>query len=175
MPGSQTYIYNSDKNDTSLQVDVEGNLETNSFGREKPVYFTDQEPSFDVIIKNIGDIRVEGYIHLFVKYNQGDHRDMKSFETDLDPGEETTVTFNLDLLAYQGTAILGVYMIDRDHQRSSDDVHKIGRSNKEYPLYTCMVYDRDYYRVNYQTPRFAQYASVVLSVLIVFSAFLQLI
>lgn len=143
----------------------------------RSVYFMDQSPEFEVVVENIGEKRIEGATYLRFSFTEsnsepesGTH---KRLEIELEAGEKESFSHRIDMLPYQGTAALA---IDRPRIRDCDDRFEISRmssSNLER-LYTFMVYDRDYYKMNYLWPRRAQYIAAFLSVLIVLIGVLQL-
>ena len=91
---------------------------------------------------------------------------------DLDPGERQQSGLKMDMLPFQGSAAICVNPVII---RESSGVKEISRSRSNlYRLYTFMVYDRDYYRVNYLWPRRAQYTSATLAVIIILVGLVQI-
>jgi hypothetical protein len=175
MPAKQTVpiTKSSDASVDMLTVDVEGDLRP-----WQSVYFTDQNPEFKVRVTNISDEVIKGPVRARVQFDESNREYESPVETincELDPGESEIGVLEPDIMSYQGH---GAVRIDRARVSSSRDEshHEItSRSGSGARAYTFMVYDRDYYRLNYLWPRRAQYAAAVLSVLIVAVGILQLL
>lgn len=165
MPAQRSY--QPKRREDAFSVWVEGDLESRKYLREsKSVYFTDQSPDFTVYAENTGDRPVEGIFGIYITYGESNNpyegSDSKYIEIDLDPGEESEEIYHLDMLSYQGSATLSVDTFTlRDWEGEAK--RKIDRMGDRYRIYSFVVYDRDYYKVNYLTPRYTQYASVVLA------------
>lgn len=177
MPAQRSYRPKYRENDFSVRV--EGDLESSWYHLgSKSVYFTDQSPEFTVYVKNMGDRPVEGSFQIYITYSESnnDHEELESkwIEIDLDPGEEEEETYHLDMLSYQGSAALSVDTFSIRNQQG-EAKQKIDKRSDRYRIYSFVVYDRDYYNVNYLTPRHMQYASVILALLIVALGVLQLL
>lgn len=89
----------------------------------------------------------------------------------LEPGQEEQFIQEIDMLSYQGTAAISIEKMSLVEK--SGEIQGSRISHNHVRLYTFMVYDRDYYEVNYLNPRRAQYTALVLSVLVVFVGILQ--
>lgn len=170
MPAKQTYIATDNNNEDFLRVEAEGDL-----GEREAVYFTNQSPTFTVTATNIGDKPIDGSTRIRISFDESSkvyERDSKSLDCLLEPGESNTTEFELDMLSYQGNAAITV---DRVGATTSDDEYNMYTytSDSHNRVYTFMVYDRDYYKVNYLNPRRAQYLAAVLSVGIIAVGVLQ--
>lgn len=177
MPAQRAY--RPQQFEDNLKIWVEGDLEPRFMGRllgNKNVYFTDQSPTFTVVVENTGDQRIingETFVRLsFTESpNSSERETSEQIRFDLDPGETTRFKHKTEMLPYQGTAAITV---DTIQLSQNDDYIKVLRSrNTPYRLYTFMVYDRDYYKVNYLWPRRTQYVAAVLSILIILVGALQ--
>lgn len=173
MPAKNPYVVRNE-GEGLLQIEV---VEDGLANRQS-VYFMDESPTFLLRVKNIGDIPTEGSTWARMNFDDSerDYEDGTHLNLDcaLDPGESTDFTYNLDMLSYQGTAAI---RIDTVRVRERDNTAELSTlsGSRSRRIYTCMVYDRDYYRVNYLWPRRAQYIAAVLSVLIVLTGILQVI
>jgi len=168
MPASRevTFRNSTDASDDMLLMSVSGDLE-----RCRSVYFTDQNPEFEIQATNISDGSIGGRIIARVEFDESAENygeEYASISLGLEPGESTTGTLSPDIMSYQGHAAV---RIDTAVVRESDgdyDYETNKRTgNRRKRAYTFMVYDRDYYRVNYLLPRYSQYLAAFLSVLIV--------
>lgn len=163
----------SDASEDMLLVEVSGDLE-----RRRSVYFTDQDPEFVIHATNISDSSIGGRIIARVEFDESEDaydQQHASIDLGLDPGESTMGTLDPDIMSYQGHAAV---RIDSATARESDgeyDYEMRKRSgNRRVRAYTFMVYDRDYYKVNYLFPRYSQYLAAFLSVLIVSVGIIQI-
>lgn len=163
----------SDASVDMLSVRAEGDLE-----RSRSVYFTDQNPEFKIIITNISDSSIGGQILARVEYDEseGNHGgETARVRLGLEPGENTTEILSPDIMSYQGHAAV---RIDKATVRESDKDYQYETrrqsGNRRWRIYKFMIYDRDYYRVNYLQPRYAQYVAAILSVLIVAVGIIQI-
>ncbi|QLG62022.1 hypothetical protein [Halorarum salinum] len=156
-----------------VEFRVNGDLED-----KRTVYFTDQEPCFQITVENIGDRPVEGktiarmtYEESSSAYERGEH---KTLDIDLAPGEKETLDFQLEMLSYQGSAAVA---FDRIRLRDKNDYWEMKKNSGPslFRAYTFMVYDRDYYKVNYLRPRIAQYVAAGLAILIVAVGVIQIL
>lgn len=168
MPAQQTY-----NKEDGLEIRViDDDLE-----RRRSVYFTNQSPSFNIRIKNTSDKRIEGdtYTRLSFERSPDDFEDgtHHRIEFDLNPGEKQDFEHKLDMLSYQGGAALTV---DEVHARDRDDHIEVNTraGTRLFRLYTFMIYDREYYKLNYLRPRRAQYISAILAVLIILVGVIQI-
>lgn len=174
MPAKRAYVADNNSGDDVLKISVQsGDLE-----KHRSVYFTDQSPTFTLQIKNIGDKRIEGSTYARLTFDESpdeyEQYTHQHFEAELDPGESTTAEYSTDMLTYQGNTALTV---DRVSVTESDGVYEFSRYSgpRLERIYTFMVYDRDYYKVNYWRPRYAQYLASLLAVLIVFVGGIQIL
>lgn len=171
MPAKQPYIVTS-SGDEVLKITADGDLE-----KRRSVYFTDQSPMFTLKAENISDKSIEGKTRariIFDESSRAYERGAVGIDCNLDPGEVTNIEFEREMLEYQGNAAIGVQILGA---RESDGVYDAYTysSNETKRIYTFMVYDRDYYKLNYYRPRYAQYIASFLAVLIVLVGVLQII
>ncbi|MGQ3723443.1 hypothetical protein [Natrialba aegyptia] len=170
MPANATYTVS--KGDDILEIE----LISEDLEPRRNVYFTDQSPKFEIHAKNIGDKPIEGRTTLRFSFEESDNKIENGvvtvLELDIDPGESKTVTHQIRMLPYQGTAAVTVR---KCRARDKEDHIELRKMSNHYErIYTFMVYDRNYYKVNYLWPRRAQYLAAFLSVLIVLVGVLQL-
>ncbi|WP_247005064.1 hypothetical protein [Halosolutus gelatinilyticus] len=170
MPANAPYTVT--KGDDVLEIElISEDLES-----RRNVYFTDQSPVFEIRAENISNRPVEGSTTLRFSFEESENKIENGvatkIELDLEPGESKTVTHQIRMLPYQGTAAVTVRRCRVRDQEDRIELQRI--SNRYKRIYTFMVYDRDYYKVNYLWPRRAQYIAAFLSVLIVLVGILQL-
>ncbi|OYR83677.1 hypothetical protein DJ84_07580 [Halorubrum ezzemoulense] len=173
-----TFTLSTDSSIDMLSIEAEGDLEG-----YRSVYFTDQSPSFDICVTNVSNKTddfegsIEGSVRARIEFDEADEDfgpDSAAIHIDLEPGESTTGVLEPDIMTYQGHAAI---RIDQGRIRESDgdsDYRIRASSNKRSRIYTFMIYDRDYYRVNYLLPRYSQYLAALLSVLIVAVGIIQI-
>ncbi|QKY17734.1 hypothetical protein [Halorubrum sp. CBA1229] len=175
MPASRDAKFRktSDSSVDMLSVSAEGDLENC-----RTVYFTDQNPEFEITATNISDSSIGGRILARVEFDESEEDygdEVAVVELGLEPGQSTTETLQPEIMSYQGHAAVRV---DQATIYGSDDDYdyevRKRSGNRRWRIYTFMVYDRDYYRVNYLQPRYAQYAAAILSVLIVLVGIIQI-
>ena len=144
------------------------------------MYFTDQFPVFDIHVQNLTDQPLQLDFRFTFSYQRKPH-DRHEYERhllEIDPGKTECIAFEPDMLPYQGPAVIGLLSPGYGEVRENDDSIEIrpwSGANELTPLYTFMVYDRDFYKVNYFRTRRAQYMSAALAVLIIAVGVLQLI
>lgn len=163
MPAQRSYGPKQFEED--FKIWVEGDLE-----RGKNIYFTDQSPCFRVFVENTGEkpIQIETFFRLSFEESPKSHESEANqrIDTVLDPGERDEFRHEIDMLAYQGSAALSINTISL-----TEDENRVRTRNTHisslFRLYTFVVYDRDYYKVNYLRPRWTQYIAMVLSVIVV--------
>lgn len=128
----------------------------------KSVYFTNQSPCFTVIIENTSEKIITGTILVYLSFDQSgepyEKVETRSIDIDLDSGESKEFSYELDMLSYQGSAAIS---IDTFRLRDKSGELKIDTMKSRYRMYTFVVYDREYYKVNYLTPRRSQYLSAI--------------
>lgn len=175
MPASRetTFHYSADADKDMLSIKAEGDLE-----RRRSVYFTDQSPTFTIHVTNVSDGTISGRVLARVEFDESDDDygpEVAKIGVELDPGESASGVLEPDIMSYQGHAAI---RIDQGTVRDSDedtDYRITKRSgNRRDRIYTFMVYDRDYYRVNSLWPRYSQYLAAFLSVLIVLVGIIQI-
>ena len=181
MPGSQPYTHIDSQDTPVFTISVDDDLEP-----RRSVYFTDQSPVFDVSITNHTERELKIPVRIDLRVE--DHNPSQSQETSFEQGyglflsaDETVVRqYEPGLIPLQGSAVLGVRGPGyRDPELSEDEECWVVEQNAGIsslsPLHTFMVYDRDFYAVNYLWTRRAQYVSAGLAVLIVLVGVLQLL
>ncbi len=168
MPASRSY---RPRNYNDLEFRVSGDLKW-----YRSVYFTDRHSKFTIHIKNNGEKEITGstFCRLsFINSSRSyEYDETVKIEFDLGPGEYDEKDLDVEMFPYQGSAALSLDTIQLTHDNGK--VRQLRTRDRRYRVYTFMVYDRDYYRINYQLPRWAQYAAMILSVLIVASALIQI-
>jgi len=164
MPAGQTYKH------ASLEISVEGDLEDG-----RTVYFTDQSPTFGIKIENNGQNKIYGKIPVSVVFEDAGTQSAGVITVDLDPYETTVQPFEVEFLPYQENARIVVDRIVGLPQQAGEAGMMINTSDKTEDLYTFSVWDRDFYKVNYLWPRYAQYASAGLAVLIILVSVIQIL
>lgn len=182
MPATQPYIYES--NDTKYyRLMVEDDLEDAGIlrNRKKSVYFTDQEVEFGIIIKNLTNDKT---LHVQTRVGVFFQHDLSVFsqtlvDVILEPGDSKTEMFEVGLLPFQETGIVGVSeaMPSNPNETGEDELtieSLSGTRGLKDTLHTFAVYDRDYYKVNSLYPRWAQYIAALLAVGIIFVGVFQI-
>lgn len=181
MPASQPYVYeHSDMK--YFRVSVDDDLEPKRLQGKKSVYFTDQQVAFDVTITNlISDTTLELQLNIGVFFQHDlEVYDQLPISVTLEPEETVRDTFNVGLLPFQETGIVGISSAITSNPTEIGD-HEVeisrlgGTRGLKHTLHTFSVYDRDFYRVNYWRPRWAQYIAAALAVGIIIVGTLQLI
>ena len=134
------------------------------------VQFTDDTFEGELVIRNLSDQRITGHIE-FVNESEltlGSDRDPlkeDSVEITLEPREtRRTPVGGAGIVGGTGTAIL-IGVTEPTISESDDGTLHIEPGDVFAPLASMVFWDRDFYRVNYQRPRRAQYLSVVFAVL----------
>lgn len=173
MPASREHLF-VDNGTGYLRISIEDDI-----GRQS-VYFTDQEPTFSVVLDNLVDkpVRVEPQVYIEFEEQDSDIFRSEKYPTTV-PAEESVVhSFPVDLLPYQGTAIVGLRGAFRSNIQDEGERYRIERLSEtrtKNPLYTCMVFDRDFYRANYFRPKWAQYIAAFLAGLVVLIGIIQIL
>lgn len=167
MPAQRSYRPRGFEDEFSIQI--KGDLESKKhLPGSKSVYFTDQSPCFTIVAKNTADKTVTGKIAVRISFDQSNDdyemSESQGYNIEIEPGDKETFRYELDMLSYQGSAAISV---DEFRLRNRDEELEISKSSKAYRIYSFVVYDRDYYKVNYQRPRQSQYLSALLAVLII--------
>lgn len=175
MPASReaTLRKSSDASVDMLSVRAEGDLEN-----RRTVYFTDQNPEFKISATNISDSSLSGSVIARVEFDESEEVFGEEFTRvwlDLEPGESTTEVLSPEIMSYQGHAAVRIDKATFTESNGKYDYEtKKSAGKSRWRIYTFMVYDRDYYRVNYLQPRYAQYSAAILSVLIVAVGIIQI-
>ncbi|OYR59679.1 hypothetical protein DJ71_25025 [Halorubrum sp. E3] len=176
MPASRDYEIDDEY---PVTVSVSGDLEKSwaLHRKTKNIYFMDQSPEFEILISNPTDEYFEATFTFRISYSEAASEEetvqIKRVSFELDPGERHTETFSPEYLLHQGTAGIDVREMRISKIKGGPTIEK-KTSQKYHRIYSFMVYDRDYYRVNYVMPRVAQYLAVLLSILIVATAIIQI-
>lgn len=181
MPALQPYVYEA--NDTEyFRVTVEDDLEEKRLKGKKSVYFTDQKVEFEVTTENLASnttLKININIGVFFQHDQDVLKQFVIDET-LDPDDSATQTFDVGLLPYQETGHVGVSKAIRSTPKevgeNKMEITRLGGSTKLWEtVHTFSVFDRDFYKVNYLFPRWAQYIAAFLAVGIITVGVLQLL
>lgn len=172
MPAQRVYTCQNGDNEDVLKFEIEGDLEDGN-----TVYFTDQSPSFTVTATNTSDKPIDGHTWVRISFDESSEsygHENQQLDCTLDSGESNTVQFELDMLSYQGNAAITIDRIGVNERDDEYNLYTHGASSRRR-IYTFMIYDRDYYKVNYLYPRYAQYIAAILSVGIIGVGVLQLL
>lgn len=170
MPAETTCVVpDQDENDV-LRVAVESDLE-----RFRSVYFMDQSPEFLITVENLSDTELDGNVNIRLIFDESSdkYERWKVIDCCLNPGEKREYTFTPDILSYQGNAAVGMDTIRIRKRDSKYDITTHGTGMDR--LYTFMVYDREYYKLNYLRPRRAQWLAAALTVLVVLVGVIQIL
>lgn len=145
-----------------------------------PVYFTSDEPEFDVHLRN-NDAKYEfsedSAFRWTIETNpmQVVHTGEVEFGP-LDHGEETTVTVGGKVLAYEGHGVLG---IATSGASGKNDSHRwelnAGRQGSADPAYSFSVWDKSDYNASIRQPKRMQLAMIATSVILIVFALLQIL
>lgn len=171
MLGSREYTF-----EDKLKVWITGDRED-----RRSVYFTDQFPVFDVSVQNLTDRPLELDLRITFADQRRPHEqhDYEQFVFDINPNSTETTQFEPDMLAYQGSAVLGIASPEYGDVSKAENggatIRPWSGFQELTPLYTFMVYDREFYKVNYFRTRWVQYVSALLAVLIIGIGVLQLL
>jgi len=147
---------------------------------KRTVFFTDESPEFRIKVENLADKKIKGPLTFFLGYGTGtfEHIDRETFEVEIEPDSHEYVTLDGNLLTYQGNGVICHEPPTNFNSDPNDGDYFDIYSNKsgEYePLFTFTIWDRHFYRMNYQWPRRAQFASAILAVLIVLVGIIQIL
>ena len=174
MPAKRPYIESDNRGNNILKIRVKsGDLE-----KRRSVYFTDQSPNISIEIENIGEGKIEGSTFARLSFDESpdDHERYthQELQFTLNPGDSEDFEYSADMLIYQGNTALTVDRVSITGLNGEYEVSRYTGPRLER-IYTFMVYDRDYYKVNYWRPRYAQYISAFLAVLIVLVGTVQIL
>jgi hypothetical protein len=134
------------------------------------VQFTDDTFDGELVVRNRGDERLAGTIEIVNESETtlGSDRGSLARETvevDLDPGGTRRIPVGgAGLVGGTGTAVL-VGVAEPEIGDPDDGTRRITPGDRFAPLASMVFWDRDFYRVNYQRPRRAQYLSVAFALL----------
>lgn len=163
-------------------IDVFDGLEFRVEPEEEPdpVYFTSNEPEFDVHITNNDS-----------EYNYSEDSEFRwTIESSpenvvhtgevgfgpLDNGEVTTVSVGGRVLAYEGHGVLGI-SIGGASGKGDSDLREVnaGRETGARPAYSFHVWDESHYNAAIERPRKLQLAMVGTSIVLIAFAAVQVI
>lgn len=171
MPGSRVYTF-----EDKFRVWITGDLED-----RRTVYFTDQFPVFTVHVENLTEHKLVHDLRIAFSYQRtpDDRHEYERYEPEIAPGATEHIAFKPDMLPYQGPAVIGFWHPGYEEVTEEDEggleVQTAAGQKELTPLYTFMVYDREFYTVNYFRTRRAQYMSAALAALIIAVGVLQVI
>jgi len=164
-------------------TDIEGSVDAhiNLLDREE-VYFTDQEPRFEIIIENNTAFDVNhSTVAWVIAIGQGRPepfiRDHIS-DISISAGDQYAIEISKEPLSLEGHAIiaLGSGIIRQVDEENNSIKFKASKSKKEQyePLTTFSVWDREHYEVVHEQPQRTQQFALFASFGIVFFAVVQL-
>lgn len=145
-----------------------------------PVYFTSDEPKFDVHVQNNNakyEFSEDSALRWTIETNpmQVVHTGEVQFGP-LDHGEETTVTVGGKVLAYEGHGILG---ISTSGASGKNESHRwelnAGRQRFADPAYSFSVWDESDYNASIRQPKRMQLAMISTSVILIVFALIQIL
>lgn len=145
-----------------------------------PVYFTSDEPEFNVHIRNDDakyDFTEDSAFRWTIETNpmQVVHTDEVKFGP-LDRGEEITVTVGGKVLAYEGHGVLG---ISTGHPSGKGGSNRwrlnAGGKRSADPAYSFSVWDESDYNASVRQPKRLQIALLVTSVMLIVFALVQVL
>jgi hypothetical protein len=145
-----------------------------------PVYFTSDEPEFDVHIQNNEakyDFSEGSTFTWTIETNPMEvvHTNEVEFGP-LDRGEETTVTVGGNVLAYEGHGVIGIATGGASGNSGSDRWElNSGRAQSADPAYSFHVWDDSHYDASIRQPKRLQLAMFVTSVLLILFAVVQVL
>jgi len=134
------------------------------------VHFTDEEFDGTLVVRNRSEKRLTGTLEIIneLETTMGagtDPLSNESVEIDLESGETRELPVGgAGLVGGTGTALMfGVRQ--PVITETEEDTLEIDGGEQFAPLASLVFWDRDFYRVNYQRPRRAQYLSVAFALL----------
>jgi hypothetical protein len=153
----------------SLRIDDALEIELTGIDPEG-VHFTDEEFDGTLVVRNLSEKRLTGTLEVVneSETTMGAGRDPlsdDSLEIDLGPGETRRLPVGGGgLVGGTGTALIfGVRQ--PTVTETADGTLEIDSGDRFAPLASLVFWDRDFYRVNSQRPRRAQYLSVAFALL----------
>lgn len=132
-----------------LTVWITGDLE-----KQRIVYFIEQFPVFTIHVENMTEQQLKLELRIAFSYQRtpGDHHDYERCQTEIELSKTERIAFEPDMLPYQGPAMIGFWDAGYGEVQEQDEgglkIKLQGGSIQLTPLYTFMVYDRDFYEVN---------------------------
>ncbi|WP_134670433.1 hypothetical protein [Halorussus marinus] len=145
-----------------------------------PVYFTSNEPEFEVHLRN-NDAKYEfsedSAFRWTIETNpmQVVHTGEVEFGP-LDHGEETTVTVGGRVLAYEGHGVFGISTAGASGKSGSDRWElTAGRERSADPAYSFSVWDESDYNASIRRPKRLQLAMFGTSVVLIVFALIQIL
>lgn len=145
-----------------------------------PVYYTSDNPEFDVHIRNNDakyEFSEESAFTWTIETNpmQVVHTNEVEFGP-LDHGEETTVTVGGKVLAYEGHGVFGIATGGASGKGGSDRRElNSGRAKSADPAYSFHVWDNSHYDASIRQPKRLQLAMFGTSVLLILFAVVQVL
>jgi hypothetical protein len=137
------------------------------------VFFTNESPTFELRVENLSDKPVTYHCTWGVSIGNERLFITDSSELNIAPEETIKRSINPSLLAVQDSGHVFVRFPDTVNDY---EYYEITSSIDETSaVYTFSVWDENFYKTNYTWPRRAQYASAILSVLIVLVGVTQLL
>lgn len=146
------------------------------------VYFTDQEPKFEITIENntLNDIDNDSHVAWIIAIGQGRPEPFvtKQYTNFAIPaGDEREIEVSGEPLSLEGHGIVALGQGMFHNPKPDDESLRFtaGRTGKESyePLATFSVWDREHYEVVHEQPQRAQQFALFASVGIVFFAMVQ--
>jgi hypothetical protein len=145
-----------------------------------PIYFTSDEPEFDVHLQNNDakyEFAEESAFRWTIETNpmQVIHTDEVEFGP-LDYGEEKTITVGEKVLAYEGHGVLGISTAGASGVSGSDRWElNSGKASSADPAYSFSVWDESDYTASVEQPKRLQLAMLVTSVMLIVFALIQVL
>lgn len=147
---------------------------------EPDVYFTDQSPTFKLILRNPSETTfVEGsslrwYLAIGDGMPEPVHTGLIQFE--LGPGEKVDFEIGDELLAFAGHGVVGVGVRPARGANSSELKVRSGRVSDSYtPLYSFSVWDESVYETQHEYPQRLQRITIGLTGAVVLFAVLNFV
>jgi len=141
-----------------------------------PVFYTDQTPKFEITFTNAENAKYRWGDDSKIRWNLILGRQQEVVYSEkvepgpLERGEETTVTVETDVLAYEGH---GVFAISSLGAIGSEPSRLDPNRGTGDPLYTFSVWDKSHYEASIQQPKHLQIGLVVTSIVLIIFAFIQ--
>jgi len=167
---------------TNKQVDGTVNARINLVN-EEDLYFTDQEPEFEITIENNTSLDITDQSHLQTILAIGQGRPEPFIKErhqnfSIPAGGERTVEISGEPLSLEGHGIVGIgrgnlHDVEKDRSEFRFTASNVRKDVYE-PLATFTVWDREHYEVVHEQPQRTQQFALFASFGIVFFAVVQL-